>query len=84
MLLIPLAITSTNAMMKRLGGARWRRLHSLVYVTGTLAILHFLWLVKADKREPIFYGVILITLLVLRLPAMFKRNAAARVAPQTR
>ena len=84
-LLIPLAITSTNAMMKRLGGARWRRLHSLVYVTGTLAILHFLWLVKADKREPIFYGVILITLLVLRLPAMFKRNAtAARVAPQSR
>lgn len=83
-LLIPLAITSTNAMMRRLGGARWRRLHSLVYIVGTLAILHFLWLVKADKREPIFYGLILITLLVLRLPAMARRSGAAgRVASQS-
>ena len=84
LLLIPLAVTSTNAMVKRLGGLRWRRLHSMVYVIGTLAILHFLWLVKADKREPIFYGVILITLLVLRLPAMLKRPpTATRVASQS-
>jgi len=67
-LLIPLALTSTDGMLRRLGGKRWKRLHSLVYVIGTLAILHYLWLVKADTREPLLYGVLLIVLLVLRLP----------------
>lgn len=66
-LLVPLAITSTNRMMKRLG-KNWKRLHSLVYVIGTLGILHFLWLVKADIREPATFGIILIGLLILRLP----------------
>jgi sulfoxide reductase heme-binding subunit YedZ len=66
-LLIPLAITSTNKMMKKLG-KNWKRLHSLVYVIGTLGILHFLWLVKADIREPATFGIILISLLFLRLP----------------
>ncbi len=66
-LLIPLALTSTDGMLRRLGGKAWKRLHSLVYVIGTLAILHYLWLVKADTREPLLYGVLLITLLALRL-----------------
>lgn len=66
-LLIPLAITSTNNMMKRLG-KNWKRLHSLIYVIGTLGILHYLWLVKADVRTPLLLGAGLITLLVLRLP----------------
>lgn len=83
-LLIPLALTSTNAMVRRLGGSRWRRLHSAVYVIGTLVILHFLWLVKADTREPILYGMILIALLSLRLPAMIRKTPPlTRVAEQT-
>lgn len=68
MLLLPLAATSTDAMVRRLGGRRWKRLHSLVYVAGTLAVLHFLWLVKADTREPLFFGALLLGLLLLRLP----------------
>ena len=71
MLLVPLAITSTNNMKKRLG-KNWKRFHSIVYVIGTLGILHFLWLVKADTREPIMFGIILICLLLLRLPYINK------------
>lgn len=64
-LLIPLAITSTNAMMRRLG-KNWKKLHRLVYVIPTLGFLHFLWLVKADVLEPIVYAVILTVLLSYR------------------
>lgn len=70
-LLIPLAFTSTNSMMKRLG-QNWKRLHSLIYLVTTLGVLHFLWLVKADIREPVLMGIILITLLVLRLPWIYQ------------
>jgi sulfoxide reductase heme-binding subunit YedZ len=70
-LLIPLAVTSTNNMMKRLG-KNWKRLHSLIYLVTTLGVLHFLWLVKADVREPVLMGVILIGLLVLRLPWFYQ------------
>lgn len=66
-LLIPLAVTSTNRMMKRLG-KNWKQLHSLIYLIATLGILHFLWLVKADIREPVLMGTLLIGLLILRLP----------------
>lgn len=66
-LLLPLAFTSTNKMMKRLG-KNWKRLHKLIYIIATLGVLHFLWLVKADIREPVLMGIILITLLALRLP----------------
>jgi sulfoxide reductase heme-binding subunit YedZ len=66
-LLIPLAVTSTNKMMKRLG-KRWKKLHQLVYLIGTLGVLHYLWLVKADVREPLIYGAVLVALLVMRLP----------------
>ncbi len=69
LLLIPLAITSTKGMMKRLG-KKWKVLHKVVYVIGTLAILHFLWLVKADILEPVFYGILLISLFILRLPGL--------------
>lgn len=66
-LMIPLAVTSTKKMMQRLG-KKWKRLHSLIYVVGTLGVLHFLWLVKADIREPMIMGIILISLLLLRVP----------------
>ncbi|MGH8119320.1 MAG: sulfite oxidase heme-binding subunit YedZ [Gammaproteobacteria bacterium] len=75
-MLIPLAVTSTNNMMKRLG-KNWKRLHSLIYVAATLGILHFLWLVKADVRKPLLLGAILVILLVLRLPYLQVRNPFA-------
>jgi len=64
-LLIPLALTSTNKMMKRLK-RNWAKLHQLVYVIAVLGVLHFLWLVKADTREPLIYAVILLMLLSYR------------------
>lgn len=64
-LLLPLAITSTNRMMKRLG-RDWKRLHRLAYVVPALGVVHFWWLVKSDIREPLLYGVILTVLLAVR------------------
>ncbi len=66
LLLIPLAVTSSKAMIKRLG-RRWRQLHQLVYVIATLGVLHYLWLVKKDLREPLIYAVILLLLLAWRV-----------------
>jgi sulfoxide reductase heme-binding subunit YedZ len=66
-LLLPLAITSTKGWVKRLGGRRWNRLHQLVYVSAAGGVLHYLWLVKADTRRPIAFGLILVALLALRL-----------------
>lgn len=68
LLLLPLAVTSTNAMVRRLGAHRWRMLHRLVYVIGPLAVLHFWWIVKRDVTEPAIYGVILAGLLATRIP----------------
>jgi len=65
-LLIPLAITSTNKMMKRLG-KRWQRLHQLIYVIAVCGVLHYLWLVKADVLKPNIYAAILILLLSIRV-----------------
>jgi len=72
-MLIPLALTSTNSMVKRLGAQRWRKLHRLVYVIAVFGVLHYLWLVKSDIRLPLAYGVVLITLLVLRVPSINQR-----------
>ena len=66
-LLIPLAITSTNGAVKRLGFTRWKRLHRLAYLVPILAVVHFVWRVKKDVREPLTYAVILGTLLVIRV-----------------
>ena len=65
-LLIPLAITSTHGMIKRLG-RNWQRLHRLVYLIAVLGVLHYAWLVKADLTEPLLYGGILTALLGYRL-----------------
>lgn len=73
-LLIPLAVTSPAAMLKRMGAANWKRLHRLAYVVAVLATIHFTWRVKKDFSQPIAYGVVLAVLLALRfLPA--KRKA---------
>lgn len=65
-LLVPLAVTSTSGMIRRLG-KRWQQLHRLVYVSAIGGVLHFLWLVKADIRRPVLYGSILALLLACRL-----------------
>ncbi len=77
-LLIPLAVTSTTGWIRRLGGPRWRRLHQLVYVSAALGVLHFLWLVKQDTREPVFYGAALVVLLGARLVRRRVTERAAR------
>jgi sulfoxide reductase heme-binding subunit YedZ len=66
LLLIPLAVTSTNAMMRRLG-RRWQTLHRLIYVIAILAVWHFWWQVKKDIREPLIYAAIIAVLLGYRL-----------------
>ncbi|MGB4811314.1 MAG: protein-methionine-sulfoxide reductase heme-binding subunit MsrQ [Methylophilaceae bacterium] len=65
-LTIPLAITSNNAMIKRLKSG-WKTLHQMVYVIAILAVVHFWWLVKKDIREPLFYAVVLALLLGTRI-----------------
>jgi sulfoxide reductase heme-binding subunit YedZ len=66
-LLVPLAVTSTSRMVKRLGGTNWRRLHRLVYVIGMLAALHFLWLAKKGRTDQYLYAAILAMLLGIRV-----------------
>ena len=66
LLLIPLAVTSTNKMVKRLG-KRWKQLHQLVYVIAVLGVLHYLWLVKADVLQPVIHAIILLILLGIRV-----------------
>ena len=75
-LMIPLAITSTNGWIKRLGGKRWQRLHRLVYIIAIAAVVHFIWLVKADLTQPLIYTLILIFLLGFRLFQKFRKNPA--------
>jgi sulfoxide reductase heme-binding subunit YedZ len=74
-LLVPLAVTSTNAMARRLGGKRWQALHRTIYLIAPLAILHFWWM-KAGKHnfaQPILFGAIVALLLGLRLYWNFAR-----------
>jgi methionine sulfoxide reductase heme-binding subunit len=61
--LVPLAITSTNGWIRRLGGKRWQQLHRLVYLAAILGVLHYLWLVKKDVQAPLVYGAVLLLLL---------------------
>ena len=65
--LIPLAVTSTKGMVRRLGGKRWRRLHRLVYVAAAAGVVHYLWLVRIDIVPPLAYAAVLTVLLGLRL-----------------
>jgi len=67
LLLIPLAITSNNALIKKLGGKRWRWLHRLVYVVGVGGVVHYWWLVKKDLTNPITFAVVLAVLLGFRV-----------------
>lgn len=74
LMLIPLAVTSTNGMMRRLG-RRWKSLHRLIYPIALLGVWHFYWQVKADIREPLLYFTIVVLLLGWRV---WKRRALHR------
>jgi methionine sulfoxide reductase heme-binding subunit len=79
-LLIPLAITSTNRMVQRLGAKRWLALHRLVYVIAPLGVLHFWWMVKRDVTEPAIYAAILAALLGYRVWAK-RKDGRRRAKP---
>ena len=79
MTLVPLALTSTAGMIRRLGGRRWNLLHRLVYLTAMLGVLHYWWLVKADVRRPLTYGAVVAILLGARI--LWARRRAAAAAP---
>ena len=78
LLLIPLAVTSSNKMIKRLK-RRWKSLHQLIYVVAILAVLHFVWLVKKDMTEPIIYGSVLGGLLLIRVYFYYKKRNQSRI-----
>ena len=80
-LLIPLAVTSTSAMIKRLGGKWWQRLHRLVYAIAVGGVIHYLWLVKADTRLPLIYGSVLALLLAYRLWAHYGQRLLLGALP---
>lgn len=75
LLLIPLALTSTDAMMRRLG-RRWGKLHRLIYLIAVLGVVHYWWLVKRDLTQPLIYSIVVALLLLLRLG----RNSGAAPA----
>jgi sulfoxide reductase heme-binding subunit YedZ len=81
-LLLPLAVTSTTTMMRRLGGKWWQRLHRTVYVIGLGGVVHYLWLVKADVQSPLTYGGLLALLLGYRVWAAYSRRPTSVRLPQ--
>lgn len=76
-LLVPLAVTSTAAMVRRFGFARWKQLHRLAYVATVLAVVHFTWRVKKDLREPLAYGSVVATLLLARAATVLRARLRA-------
>jgi methionine sulfoxide reductase heme-binding subunit len=83
-LLIPLAFTSTTGWIRRLGGKRWQALHRLIYFSAIAGVIHYWWLVKADLRLPLEYGVILAMLLGYRIAVWAGPKLAANKAKSLR
>jgi len=81
-IMVPLAVTSTNAMIKRLGGKRWRALHRLAYVAASAGVLHYYMQVKADVRQPVAFAAVLLLLLGYRI-IVYLRKAGATPAAAT-
>ena len=77
-LMIPLAWTSTNEWVRKLGYYRWLRLHQLIYVAGALAVLHFIWRVKIDVSQPIAYAAVVVGLLGIRFAFWLRKRATVR------
>jgi methionine sulfoxide reductase heme-binding subunit len=89
-LMIPLAVTSTAGMIRRLGGKRWTKLHRLIYLTAIAGVIHFYWLVKSDVHIPLEYAAVMAILLGWRAYAWYtgpgRRTpapSAARKQPET-
>ena len=80
LLLIPLALTSTAAAIRRLGGQRWQLLHRSIYLCAVLGVIHYYWLVKSDIRKPVFYGFIVGILLAWRLVSWLLKRKSSAVA----
>ncbi|MGH9838742.1 MAG: sulfite oxidase heme-binding subunit YedZ, partial [Blastocatellia bacterium] len=81
LLMVPLAATSTNRMVKRLGGRRWNRLHKAAYVAAIAGVLHYYLLVKADITKPLGFGIVIAALFIFRIlnryfPAWTQRSPA--------
>lgn len=82
MLLIPLAITSTNGWIHRLGGKRWQGLHRLIYFCAIFGVIHYYWLVKSAVIRPLTYGAVLAVLLLFRIGVWLqKRSSANAMSP---
>lgn len=82
-MLVPLAVTSTNGWVKRLGGKNWARLHKLSYAIAILGVIHFWMIVKSDVFYPAIFGFVVAILLGYRLVARQKVAAAKAKAPVT-
>src|SRR5262249_17657004 len=85
-LLLALALTSTAGWIRRLGGKRWQALHRMIYVAAICGVIHYYWLVKSDKRWPLFYGAVFAGLLLWRLGDWIlkkRRGAVGRAMVQT-
>ncbi len=80
-LMIPLAATSTAAMVRRLGYKRWQRLHRLIYFSALAGVIHYYWLVKSDVRLPLMYGAMLTVLMAYRFVIWFAKPKIA-VSPR--
>lgn len=83
-LLIPLALTSTNASVRRMGIQRWQRLHRLAYVAASLGVIHFVWRVKRDLTQPAIYGAVLAVLLLIRAVNAWRTRHTKRAAREAR
>lgn len=77
--MLPLALTSTAGWIRRLGGKRWQALHRLIYLSAAAGVIHFIWLVKADLRRPLTYGLILAILLAYRIVSWVINKSRARL-----
>lgn len=81
LLLVPLAVTSTDRWVRRLGYARWKRLHRLVYAVALLGVVHFVWRVKADLRRPSFFIAAIAILLLARVVPRAARRRVGAASP---
>ncbi len=81
LVMVPLAVTSTNAMIKRLGGKRWRALHRLAHVAAVAGMIHYYMQVKADTRQPLAFAVVLTALLGFRVVESWRQRKPPAPAP---
>ena len=83
-LMIPLAVTSTDRMVRFLGGKRWQLLHRAVYLIAIAGVIHFWWLVKIDYTRPLIYSIIIGALLLARVVSRLERNRVELMHPRGR